>query len=223
MTLRRSVATLGGCAAICLLAGCVGSLLHGGKPDSLYRLDASERVAVSGPAAAVRHPLFVDKLRFAPEIDGDRLLAVQAGTARYIKGVRWVTSARSLFAQALLREFQTRLPALRVTAAQGGVRDGYSLAVTVARFEAVYDDPTMTAPPTIVIAGEATLYALPARTVIGQRHFVTRIRATRSRAGEIVAAFDRATLCHGATIARWIAASTLQPSIAEDRACVASS
>ncbi|MGY2736899.1 ABC-type transport auxiliary lipoprotein family protein [Sphingomonas sp. UYP23] len=219
MTVCRSTARLGGFAALCLLAGCVGGLLGGGKPDSLYRLGVTEPAGTTKRLSSAQPTLLVEKVRFASEIDGDRMLAVHAGSARYIKGVRWVTSAPSLFAQATVRELQSRMPGFRVTAAQEGARDGYSLALTIGQFEAQYDDASMLDTPTIVIAGDATLYQLLTHTVVGQRHFVTRVGATRSRAGEIVAAFDRATICYTADVADWITTSAAGQPPSGDAVC----
>ncbi|MDY7523659.1 ABC-type transport auxiliary lipoprotein family protein [Sphingomonas sp. 10B4] len=207
MTVRRSTVRVGGFAALCLLGGCVGGLLGGGKPDSLYRFGVSEPARTTERLSSAQPTLLVEKVRFASEIEGDRMLAVHAGTARYIKGVRWVTSAPGLFAQATVRELQSRMPGFRVTVAQEGVRNGYSLAVTIGQFEAQYDDASMIGSPTIVIAGDATLYELPTHAVVGQRHFVTRVNATHNGAGEIVAAFDRATTCYTADVADWIMTS----------------
>lgn len=219
MTQRRSAARIGGCAALCLLGGCVSGLLGGGKPDALYRFGVSDPVGASEGSGPAQPTLFIDKMRFAPQIDGDRMLAAYAGTARYIKGVRWVTSAPSLFSQAMARGLQARMSGFRVTAAQEAARSGYSLAVTIAHFEAQYDDASMINPPTIVIAGDATLYALSTHTVVGQRHFVTRVTAARSRAEEIVGAFDRATTCYTADIADWIVTSSAGQPPAEGTAC----
>ena len=207
MTVRRSSARASGFAALCLLGGCVGGLLGGGKPDSLYRFGVSEHAGTTERLSSAQPTLLVERVRFASEIDGDRMLAVHAGTARYIKGVRWVTSAPSLFAQATVRELQLRMTGFRVTTAPEGTRKGYSLALIIGRFEAQYDDASMVGSPTIVIAGDATLYELPTHTVVGQRHFVTRVTATRNGAGEIVAGFDRATTCYTTDIADWIMAS----------------
>ena len=209
MTLYRSAALWSGLGVLALLAGCVGGLLGGGKPDSLYRFDAFEPPAVAGPAAMAQQTLLLDKVRFVPEIDGDRILAVHEGSARYIKGSRWVTDAPSLFTQGMLRSLQARAPGLRVTTMPRGAVAGYALAITITRFAAQYDDASMMRPPVIVVEGDVTLYGLADRKVVTQRHVVARAGAGRNRAGDIVSAFDQATTLFAADVSDGVQSAAL--------------
>ena len=193
---------------LCLLGGCVGNLLGGGKPDALYRFGASVPVlSDAGPAAPSRQTVALLKVEFAPEVDGDRLLAVHGQSARYIKGMRWVTAAPGLFALAIERGFQTRAPDMRLTQKQGEETAGYALDVRVSRFEAEYDDAAMAGLPTVVIEGDATVSRPSARQPIATRHFSARVVADQNRAGDVAAAFDRATTLITTQITDWVAAT----------------
>jgi cholesterol transport system auxiliary component len=194
---------------ICLLGGCVGSLLSGGQPDNLYRFGASGPMGVSSPAPITPLTILLEKVHFVPEIEGDRMLAAHDGTTRYIKGSRWITSAPSLFTQAMVRSIQVRAPGLRVTTVQGGTGSGYALAITITRFEAQYDDAGMIYPPTIVMEGDAALYGLSDHKVLAQRHMVTRATAERNHAADIVSAFDQATRLLTADVTDWVQSATL--------------
>ena len=192
---------------LAMLGGCAGGLLgSGGKPNELYRFGTLERSdAVDQPPQALR-TLALERVHFAPEIDSDRILAVHAGTARYIKGSRWVTAAPSLFEQAVVQRFQFRAPGFRITTGQRSEHTGYSLVIYVRRFEAHYEDASMALPPVIAIEGDATLYSLADRLVISQRHFLIHDAAKHNRAVEIAAAFDRATMTYTAEVVDWVTA-----------------
>jgi cholesterol transport system auxiliary component len=204
---------LPGLAGLLLLGGCVGSLLSGGKPDALYRFGTSQPVAASAPVqpapqpAPARRTIVLLKAGFAAEVSGDRLLATHAGSARYIKGMRWVAGAPGLFTEAMARSFDSRAPGLRFTTTQGGDLTGYALALAISRFEAQYDADAMVSPPTILIEGDATLYGLADRKAIATRHFSTQAVAGRNDAERIVAAFDHATDLYTAQVSDWVVAS----------------
>lgn len=222
MTYRRTIAGFLGLVPLCLMEGCAGGLLGGGKPDALYRFGASEVPALSASPLAAQQMLLLETVRFAPEIDGDRMLAVHGGSARYIKGSRWVTSGPSLFTQAMFRRLRSGTSGFQTVKAQSGGSTGFSLMVGIARFEAAYDDPAMTHRPSIYVEGDATLSRFPDRKLVAQRHFVVRMPAAQNRAADIVAAFDRATTCYTDDVAQWVASSAAGRTAApEPSACVA--
>lgn len=195
-------------AGLCLLGGCVGNLLGGGKPDALYRFGASMPVASdASPSAPIHQTVALLQVEFAPEVDGDRLLAVHGQSARYIKGMRWVTAAPGLFALAMERRFQTRAPDMRLTQKRGEEAAGYALDVRVSRFEADYDDAPMAGLPTVVIEGDATISRPSAHQSIATRHFSARVVANQNRAGDVAAAFDSATTLITSQITDWVAAT----------------
>ncbi len=189
---------------ICLLGGCVGKLLGGGKPDALYRFGAAARVAEISATETAQQTILLEPVRFAAEIDGDRMLAVSGTSTRYIKGSRWVTSGPGQFAEALRRSFAARAPDLRLTGQQGSDRTGSALWVRVGRFEAQYDAPLMESPPTIMMETDATLYALSDRKVMAQQHFMVRVPVLQNRVAALVAGFDQAATCSADDIAGWV-------------------
>lgn len=93
--------------------------------------------------------IVLERVRFAIEIDGGCILAVHDEDARSIKGSRWVTTGPSLFTQAMVRRFQSRTVRSRLTKIQSDEVIGYSLVVSIGRFEAQYDEANMTNPPAI--------------------------------------------------------------------------
>lgn len=211
MTLRFARHAFLAVIAIGLLSGCVGKLLGGGAPDALYRFGGSTDGAESPQPETVQQVpetaqqvIVLEPVRFAAEIDGNRMLAVSGTNARYIKGSRWVTSGPDLFAQALQRRFQARAPGLRLTTQRGGDATGYALVIRIGRFEAQYDTPLMASSPMIVMEGDATLVALADRKVSALRHFTARVPAAQNRVSALVAAFDQAAMCSADDIAGWV-------------------
>lgn len=190
-----------------LLGGCAGGLLgSGGKPIELYRFGTLESVNPTAQESRTQRSIALERAHFAPEIDSDRILAVHDGSARYIKGSRWVTAAPSLFAQAVVQSFQSRAPGFRITTSQRGEPSRYSLVISISRFEAQYGDAGMALPPVIAIEGDATLYGLADRQIISQRHFVNRVATSENRAGAIAATFDHATIGYVADVVDWVVA-----------------
>lgn len=221
MIFRQGATACLGIVALSLLNGCAGGLLGGGKPDSLYRFGMSGTVPRAMWTPAQQQTIVLERVRFATEVDGDRMLAVHAGSARYIKGSRWVTTGPSLFTQAILGSFQSRAPGFRITTTQGGEVTGYSLVVSIGRFEAQYDDIAMTHPPMVAVEGDVSLYRLADRNIVAQLHFAAHVRAEQNRVEEIVGAFDRATTCYTADVADWATASAANQAPPTSPSCTA--
>ena len=71
--------------AVLPLAGCV-SVLKSGPPDNLYRFGIVEDPAHEAPIIERdKKPVTLGRVRFAPEIDGDRILTAHGDTVLYIK------------------------------------------------------------------------------------------------------------------------------------------
>lgn len=219
MTIRSLLFPCLALVVTCLLGGCVGKLLGDDKPDALYRFGGSARVAVNSVPDTASQVIVLEPVRFAAEIEGNRMLAVSGTSARYIKGGRWVTSGPNLFTEALQRSFQARAPVLRLIGRQVSDRTGYSLAVRIVRFEAQYDAPLMVSPPTIVMESDVTLYALSDRTVFAQRHFAARVPAAQNRITALVVGFDQVATCAADDIAVWVSRVTAQLPQAPEPVC----
>jgi cholesterol transport system auxiliary component len=197
--------------ALLLLGGCLGKMLRGGPPEALYRFGPSgpdHAVTATTPA---RLTVVLDRVAFAPDIDGDRWLAVHGDSVRYIKGMRWVSAAPGLFGQSLLRSFAARAPDLRLLPRQGGGIATLELMVDVGRFEVHYGDDAMNTAPVVVIEGDATLLRVADRKFSVTQHFAARVAADQNRGAAIAAAFDAATNLATAQISDWveIASATL--------------
>lgn len=197
-------------AAFPLIAGCVGGLLGDGDPDQLYRLQgqvpgAQSGGAISTPVVAQRTPIVLLPLAFAPEIEGDRMLAGRDREAFYIKDARWVATAPSLVAGALANAFKQRAPALLFTERQGTLGAEYALEVRVVRFEARYPsgaDGEGQAAPIAIFAGEARLLGLSDKPV-EVRSFSSAVPARENRVSAIVDAHSEGVSTVAAELAEW--------------------
>lgn len=197
-------------AAAMTVSGCVGSLLGGGKPDQLYRFGASSSAAPIAAAAApqTRRTILLLPVRFAPEIEGDRLLAAQGQEMLYIKDARWVTSAPALFTQALRGGFKERAPDIAIAQPRDAQPADYGLQLRVDRFEARYDAGPQAA-PTIHIKGMAALVDLKSRAPVGSYDLAASQVATANGTAAIVAAFDQATAVAVAATVDWASVMAL--------------
>lgn len=196
--------TLGALLGALLLIGC-GSLLGGGKRDDLFRFGVVERP--DAPFAQYplrRRTLTLLRSRFAPEIEGDRILTTRGESALYIKDARWVASVPDLFAQTLERQFGTHAPGIRLAAPRNAAGASRALQVTIDRFEAHYRvKGDQKAPPTVIILGDATLFGLDDRQPVASHRFSVEEPATANSASGIVMVFDRAATRYAAQVAGW--------------------
>jgi cholesterol transport system auxiliary component len=207
MILRRHLALTPVIGALLLLGGCFGKMLSGGPPEALYRFGDTGPDAAAQAVTPAALTLVLDQVAFAPEIDGDRLLAVHGDSVRYIAGMRWVSGAPGLFGQSVIRSFAVHATALRLLPRQTGGIATLGLSLDIARFEAHYDDDAMDTPPVVVIEGDATLVRLSDRTISATHHFSARAPADLNRGAAIAAAFDTATNQATAQIADWAQAT----------------
>lgn len=179
------------------LAACVGSLLGGGKPAQLYQLERADESASAVPPASGRIAIQLQPIRFAPGIEGDRILAVTGQQALYLKGARWVADAPALFDQALHAGFARRVPELLLVDHGRGGATAALLQITVTHFEAVYADngnnKEANLAPLVRIDAEALLLRSGDRGIIAQQHFSSEVSADENRVGPIVVAFGKAS------------------------------
>lgn len=195
-------------AVALLLSGC-GSLLGGGKPVDLYRFATPPAVApagVSGVLPRSTRTLLVMPVRFAAEIDGDKVLAAQGQKTLYIKGMRWAAPAPVLFAQALTAGFTARVPDVAVVDRRTGANADASLQISIDRFEAQYNGDILAA-PIVVIEGRATLIDAKTNLPVGSYRLTATARASANNAAEIAAAFDRANTIAVTGAVDWVAAT----------------
>ena len=192
-------------SALLLLGGCGGLLGSSGKPDTLFRFGAAEQngtTAAEFPATG--RTLTLARIRFAPEIEGDRILTTRGSRVLYGKDARWVASAPELCAQAMKRQFDQRASNIQIVSWRTGGAGAVALQLNLDRFEARYalgsDEKS---PPTILISGDATLTDLTNRQMQGSRRFLKEEPARQNSKAEIAAAFDRATARFTADVVDW--------------------
>lgn len=192
MTIRCAIGSALPLGAMFVLSGC-GALLGGGKPAQLYRFGAPPAAApaTGGVMPATRATLLLTPARFAAGIDGDRLLASRDREALYIKGLRWVAPAPTLFDEAVRAAFRARAPWIALTDRRAGGPADHVLQIRMDRFEARYDAGAK-APPTIRVEGEATLVDARTHGLVGSYRLVAGEQASSPDAAAVVAAFDRA-------------------------------
>lgn len=191
MRIRYATAAVMSLATLLSLAGC-SALLGGGKPEQLYRFEAPPAGPLgAGSIEPPRSTLLVMPVRFAAEIQGDRVLASRSQEALYIKGLRWIAPAPILFEQSVRATFRARAPWLAVTERRGGGPADNILQIRVDRFEARYDGGPA-APPTIHVEGEATLSDAVKLNQTSRYRISSVQQAVGGNAAAIVAAFSQA-------------------------------
>lgn len=188
-------------AAALTLSGCVGGLLGGGKPDTLYRLGPVAADTIPQATAAPRRTLTLPVPQFSPAVAGDRILTTQGSEISYIKGVRWVSPAPTLYAAALDATVATRAPDIAVATRASGAA-ATVLTVSVNRFEASYPEAGAGA-PVIHVDGVASLADRATKTIVGRLQFSGTAPAAAGTGPAIVAAFDAATMQGVTQIVDW--------------------
>ena len=205
MTLVKPYRYLLTVSALLLLGGCGGLLGSSGKRDTLFRFGIAEQnnaTVAERPAAG--RPLTLARIRFAPEIEGDRILTARGSSVLYVKDARWVAPAPDLFAQAMTRQFDQRASNIRMVSWRGGGAGAVALQLNLDRFEARYaPESDKQSPPTILISGDATLTALTDRQMKASHRFLEEEPARQNSKAELAAAFDRATARFTAAVVDW--------------------
>lgn len=201
MSLRASLRLAAGTALATLLGGCLGGLVGGGKPDALYRFgDAGP--AATAPLATPRRVLAVLPVQLPAAAAGDRILTVEGNAAAYVKDVRWVSPAATLFSDAIRGALVVRVPDLalvdRITARQAQ----QYLSVRIDRFETRFAEGATA--PVVVVEGEASLADPATRAITARRPIVQRVDASGSDASSVAAAYDGAVRAAGVDVADWV-------------------
>lgn len=183
-----------------MLGGCLGSLVGGGKPDTLYRF-GDPGPAATVPLAVPRRVLAVLPVGLPAAAAGDRILTVESGTGAYVKDVRWISPATILFSDAVRGALTGRIPDLalvdRVTARQA---QRY-LTIWISRFEARYDAGSQI--PVVAIEGQAVLADSATRAIVARMPIAERAPAGGAGAAMVAAAFDAAVRRASVGIADW--------------------
>lgn len=172
-----------------LAAGCV-SVFPKTAPDQLYRFGATPLARPVAPAGA-RPAVEALPIDFDRAAAGDLILTLNGDEAAYIKGSRWITSASSLFEQAMESAFAADQGTVRLMARGEAVRPDYLLKLSVRGFEARYTHGRSAAPD-IVVEVYAAISKSTDRTLAGEKTFTVSVPAADNRMGAIAGAFDSA-------------------------------
>jgi cholesterol transport system auxiliary component len=193
--MRKSIlaATLTAALAACL-GGCV-SLLPKSSPAQLYRFGddapaAATSDASTAGAAAPKIGIVLGQIGFPRASTSDGILTVTADQLAYISGVRWVAPARTLFQEAIGRQFQTRSRVVQIVNVGDVGPAGAVLRIDVTAFEVRYGHGV--GDPAATVALTARLTRSDGR-VLGQRDFSVVKAAPANSVSMIVKAFDVAT------------------------------
>ncbi|MFX4086865.1 ABC-type transport auxiliary lipoprotein family protein [Sphingobium yanoikuyae] len=181
-------------------------MLDSGKPDNLFRFGVPDAEKLQGVAGTGARTLALARIRFAPEIEGDRIMTAHGDTVLYVKDARWAAPAPDLYTQALLRQYRSRAPDLYLAPPRErpGQRTGSVLRLEIDRFEARYGGQAgKGSAPIVLVSGVATL-TNPARVeeIVSQR-FSAQEPATANGKAAIVEAFDRAVARQTGDLVDW--------------------
>lgn len=185
---RRRIAIVALALAAVGLSGCI-SLFPKAEPAQLYRLQSNvePRATPAGPVFGVLRL----STGFPRAAAGDRILTVSpGGEAAYIAGARWVSPAAVMFDELTAQAFQGGGRA-RLIIRGDVVKADYTLKLDVHGFETVYDRGAK-ASPLILVSVRGVITRSDDRTLVGDRTFTARVRASDNRISAIVPAYDTA-------------------------------
>jgi cholesterol transport system auxiliary component len=196
MSLVRNLGMAAAAAVVALaLGGCI-SLFPKTKPAQLYRFGATLPPAAAAPRSTIVVKGIVD---FENAAAGDRILTSDGDTVAYIAGARWVSSAPTLFDEALDRTFQNTPSAPMLVARRRGTADAMVLTLDVSTFETRY---TGGLSPTVVVEMKADLVK-PDRSTAAEKVFRVEKPASENRVSAIVQAYDAAVSQALSDLAAW--------------------
>ena len=188
-------------AAILLLGGCV-SLLPKQQPAQLYRFGAQAN-ATPQAAAGPRFEVQLLPIDFNRSSSGDLILTINGNQAAYIKGARWVSTASTLFEQALTGAFVADQGPARLMARGELVRPDYFLKIEVRTFEARYlQGPG--GPPTVVVVVNAAISQAAGHALVNGRVFTANVPASENRVSAIATAYDQAVAQVLGQVVQWV-------------------
>jgi len=181
--------------------GCASTLL-GPNGDTLevYRLDVA---AVPGAAARLPLVLVVSRPRAAPSLDTGRIAVVQPDSRfDYFAGMRWSDAAPQMLQPLLVNALQSGGRYEAVLAAPSRAAADLLLEVELRRFEAAY--AAVGAAPRVRVEMHATLVDARRGQRISSLLASAEAEAAANRRGEVVAAFERATVEAIGEIVTWL-------------------
>jgi cholesterol transport system auxiliary component len=194
--LRKAAVVLAAGALALALGGCI-SLFPKTKPAQLYRFGATMPPAAEAP----RHTTVIKGVvDFEQAAATDRILTSDGDTVAYIAGARWVSSAPTLFDEALDRAFRDTPSAPLLVRRSRALADALVLTLDVSAFETRYSGG---ASPTVVIELKADLVRPASRETAAEKIFRVEKPASDNRVSAIVQAYDAAVSQVLSDLAAW--------------------
>jgi cholesterol transport system auxiliary component len=198
VTLFRSLAAIAAATLSLGLGGCI-SLFPKSTPAQLYTFGMAMPATHAANAGAPAFNVMRAVTAFAPEASGDRILTADGQKAAYIAASRWVSPAATLFDAAETRAFDADDGPAKLIRRGEIAGAPAELRLEVQTFEVRYHG----AAPTVVIEVRAVLVGLSNRAVIDTKTFASHQTVSDNRVGEIVQAFDAATIDVLGQIVAW--------------------
>lgn len=193
-------------AAALILSGCI-SLFPKTNPSGLYRFGAAPPAAATiGAAQAPAEKafgVFKTPTVFTRAAMGDRILTITQGEAAYIADARWVSPAVVLFDEAVARAFEAEPSRARLVTRGETAKAAMTLRLEVRSFETDYVDGPKAAPE-VLVEIRAVTTRISDRTLLGDRVFQARVKASDNRVKAIVEAYDTANAQALSQIVAWV-------------------
>jgi len=186
------------------LGGCI-TVFPKVEPAGLYRFGTTAAPVDKGPAEK-RVGVFKTPTSFTRASASDTILTMTQGQAAYIAGARWVAPASVLFEEAVWRAFDADPGRARLIGRGEVAKPDLILRLDVQAFETDYSEGPKAAPE-VLIQVRATLNRSQDRSLLGEKLFETRVRASSNRVSSIVTAYDSATTTILAELAAWTSKS----------------
>jgi cholesterol transport system auxiliary component len=170
------------------LAGC-GSLLGGGQPTQLYRVNPVRAFPTDLPHLPVQ--LLVDEPLAPAGLDTARIaLTRSAVSIEYFADSEWTDRVPLVVQTALLESFENSRAVNAIEREAGGLRADFILKTEIRHFEALYDSPK--AAPVVWVAIMSRLVNPADGEIIARNTFERREQASENQIPAIAVAFDQA-------------------------------
>jgi cholesterol transport system auxiliary component len=182
------------------LGGCI-TVFPKVEPAGLYRFGTTAPPVDKGPADKLVG-VYKTPTTFTRASASDTILTMTQGQAAYIAGARWVAPASVLFEEAVSRAFDADPGRARLIGRGEVARPELILRLDVQAFETDYSGGAKAAPE-VLIQVRAALNRSQDRSLVGEKLFEARVKASNNRVSSIVTAYDAATTTVLSEITAW--------------------
>lgn len=201
----RTIARFTAVAALAMgLSACI-SVFPKTKPVGLYRFGDAEVSAPKGQPGAM-FGVIKTPSTFTRAAASDRILTSSQGQVAYIADARWVSAASVLFEEAVARAFENDPGRARLIGRGEVTKAELVLRLEVRTFETDYVDGPKAAPE-VVVRVRGVLNRNTDRTLVDDKVFEARVKATDNRVSAIVPAYNKAVAQVLGEIVGWVNAA----------------